>query len=155
MSLNIDAIWAGRAAKAVLLIRVLVGWVFLSEGIQKFLFPDSLGVGRFVKIGIPWPQVNGSVCWCRRDRLRSLAVDRPDDAACLHPASDRYMRGVVLDQDRHACQERALEHIARSPHRREHVTRFDFSAVGGRRYLVSRCTVVSKRVNHNRDLTMR
>jgi uncharacterized membrane protein YphA (DoxX/SURF4 family) len=34
-----------------------VGWVFLSEGIQKFLFPDSLGVGRFVKIGIPWPQV--------------------------------------------------------------------------------------------------
>jgi uncharacterized membrane protein YphA (DoxX/SURF4 family) len=38
-------------------IRVLVGWVFLSEGIQKFLFPDSLGVGRFVKIGIPWPQV--------------------------------------------------------------------------------------------------
>jgi uncharacterized membrane protein YphA (DoxX/SURF4 family) len=57
MSLNIDAIWADRAAKAVLLIRVLVGWVFLSEGIQKFLFPDSLGVGRFVKIGIPWPQV--------------------------------------------------------------------------------------------------
>ncbi len=57
MSLNIDATWADRAAKAVLLIRVLVGWVFLSEGIQKFLFPDSLGVGRFVKIGIPWPQV--------------------------------------------------------------------------------------------------
>src|SRR5882672_1140656 len=44
-------------AKAVLLIRILVGWVFLSEGVQKFLFPDSLGVGRFVKIGIPWPQV--------------------------------------------------------------------------------------------------
>jgi putative oxidoreductase len=57
MSLNIDATWADRAAKAVVLIRILVGWVFLSEGIQKFLFPDSLGVGRFVKIGIPWPQV--------------------------------------------------------------------------------------------------
>ena len=57
MSLNIDATWANRAAKALLLIRILVGWVFLSEGIQKFLFPDSLGVGRFVKIGIPWPQV--------------------------------------------------------------------------------------------------
>src|SRR5438876_3174095 len=53
----IDAIWAKRVAKAILLIRVLVGWVFLSEGIQKFSFPDSLGVGRFVKIGIPWPQV--------------------------------------------------------------------------------------------------
>jgi len=37
--------------------RILVGWVFFSEGIQKFLFPASLGVGRFVKIGIPWPQV--------------------------------------------------------------------------------------------------
>jgi putative oxidoreductase len=47
---------ANRAAKAILLIRILVGWVFLSEGIQKFLFPDTLGVGRFVKIGIPWPQ---------------------------------------------------------------------------------------------------
>src|ERR1041385_9012628 len=57
MSSNIDATWANRAAKAVLLIRILVGWVFLSEGIQKFLFPDSLGIGRFVKIGIPWPQV--------------------------------------------------------------------------------------------------
>jgi len=30
---------------------------FPSEGIQKFLFPQTLGVGRFVKIGIPWPQV--------------------------------------------------------------------------------------------------
>jgi putative oxidoreductase len=48
--------WAERAEKAVVLVRVLVGWVFLSEGIQKFLFPDTLGVGRFVKIGIPWPQ---------------------------------------------------------------------------------------------------
>src|SRR3989441_10143012 len=57
MTLNIDGSSANRTAKAILLIRVLVGWVFLSEGIQKFLFPDSLGVGRFVKIGIPWPQV--------------------------------------------------------------------------------------------------
>src|SRR6266699_6684900 len=57
MSLNTDATWADRTGKALLLIRILVGWVFLSEGIQKFLFPDSLGVGRFVKIGIPWPQV--------------------------------------------------------------------------------------------------
>ena len=57
MTLNSDATWAVRTSKAVLLIRILVGWVFLSEGIQKFLFPDSLGVGRFVKIGIPSPQV--------------------------------------------------------------------------------------------------
>ena len=48
---------ATRSPKAVLLIRVLVGWVFVSEGIQKFLFPETLGVGRFIKIGIPWPNV--------------------------------------------------------------------------------------------------
>jgi uncharacterized membrane protein YphA (DoxX/SURF4 family) len=36
-----------------------VGWVFLSEGIQKFLFPAALGVGRFAKIGIPYPQFTG------------------------------------------------------------------------------------------------
>jgi len=46
-----------RAPAATLLVRLLVGGVFLSEGIQKFLFPDALGVGRFVKIGIPAPGV--------------------------------------------------------------------------------------------------
>ncbi len=45
------------AGKAIILIRLAVGAVFLSEGIQKFLFPDALGVGRFVKIGIPAPGV--------------------------------------------------------------------------------------------------
>jgi|SRR5215472_3134330 len=43
-------------ASAIFLIRLMVGWVFLSEGIQKFLFPMALGVGRFMKIGIPAPQ---------------------------------------------------------------------------------------------------
>src|SRR5438552_13405415 len=57
MALSIDVTWAKRVAKAILLIRVLVGWVFLSEGIQKFLFPDTLGVGRFIKIGVPAPHV--------------------------------------------------------------------------------------------------
>ena len=46
-----------RYEAAIVLVRVLVGWVFLSEGIQKFLFPAALGVGRFAKIGIPAPQV--------------------------------------------------------------------------------------------------
>jgi uncharacterized membrane protein YphA (DoxX/SURF4 family) len=43
--------------RAVILIRILVGWVFVSEGIQKFLFPAALGVGRFAKIGIPYPHI--------------------------------------------------------------------------------------------------
>ena len=41
--------------QAIILIRLLVGWVFLSEGIQKFLFPETLGTGRFAQIGIPVP----------------------------------------------------------------------------------------------------
>jgi putative oxidoreductase len=47
------------APPATILVRLLVGWVFLSEGIQKFLFPTALGVGRFAKIGIPAPQFFG------------------------------------------------------------------------------------------------
>jgi uncharacterized membrane protein YphA (DoxX/SURF4 family) len=47
------------APAAVILIRLMVGAVFLSEGIQKFLFPDQLGVGRFLKIGLPMPDVLG------------------------------------------------------------------------------------------------
>jgi putative oxidoreductase len=39
----------------LLSLRVLVGWVFLSEGIQKLLFPSTLGVARFARIGIPFP----------------------------------------------------------------------------------------------------
>jgi uncharacterized membrane protein YphA (DoxX/SURF4 family) len=48
---------ASRAPAATILIRLIVGGVFLSEGIQKFLFADALGVGRFAKIGIPMPEV--------------------------------------------------------------------------------------------------
>jgi len=45
-----------RIEKALILIRLSVGSIFLSEGIQKFLFPEALGVGRFIKIGIPAPE---------------------------------------------------------------------------------------------------
>lgn len=41
------------------LIRLMVGAVFLSEGIQKFLFPDLRGVGRFAKIGLLAPEFLG------------------------------------------------------------------------------------------------
>jgi len=43
------------APAAVVLIRLLVGAVFLSEGLQKFLFPGDVGAGRFAKIGLPAP----------------------------------------------------------------------------------------------------
>lgn len=47
-------------SKATILIRLIVGAVFLSEGIQKFLFPAIRGAGRFEKIGLPMPEFLGS-----------------------------------------------------------------------------------------------
>jgi uncharacterized membrane protein YphA (DoxX/SURF4 family) len=41
----------------MMLIRVMVGLVFLMEGILKFVRPQELGVGRFSAIGLPFPQV--------------------------------------------------------------------------------------------------
>ncbi len=42
------------APAAVLLLRLMAGGIFLSEGILKFVYPNQ-GVGRFTKIGIPAP----------------------------------------------------------------------------------------------------
>jgi putative oxidoreductase len=50
---------AENTSKAIVLVRFAVGVVFISEGIQKFLFAEALGAGRFAKIGIPWPEVMG------------------------------------------------------------------------------------------------
>jgi putative oxidoreductase len=47
---------ATHAPAAVIITRLMVGGVFISEGIQKFLFPAEVGAGRFAKIGIPSPE---------------------------------------------------------------------------------------------------
>lgn len=39
-----------------ILPRLIVGLVFLSEGIQKLLFPELIGAGRFEKIGFANPE---------------------------------------------------------------------------------------------------
>lgn len=45
------------APSATILIRAIVGAVFLAEGIQKFLYSAEVGAGRFAKIGIPQPEL--------------------------------------------------------------------------------------------------
>ncbi len=47
-------------ARTTVLIRLMVGTVFLSEGIQKFLFPAIRGAGRFEGIGLPNPEFLGA-----------------------------------------------------------------------------------------------
>ena len=42
-----------------LLVRLLLAGVFIPEGIQKLIFPDAFGAGRFTKIGIPYPDIMG------------------------------------------------------------------------------------------------
>lgn len=46
-------------SSSTIIIRIMVGAVFLSEGIQKFLFPGDVGSGRFAKIGLPSPEFLG------------------------------------------------------------------------------------------------
>jgi putative oxidoreductase len=41
----------------MILIRVIVGVVFLTEGILKFVYPGELGAGRFAHIGLPFSHV--------------------------------------------------------------------------------------------------
>lgn len=40
---------------SIILVRLIIGLVFLSEGIQKYLFPELVGTGRFEKIGFTDP----------------------------------------------------------------------------------------------------
>lgn len=53
-----------NAPTAVVLIRLMVGTVFLSEGIQKFLFPMDVGTGRFEKIGFASPELVAQFVAC-------------------------------------------------------------------------------------------
>lgn len=53
-----------HATAAVIIIRLMVGAVFVSEGTQKFLTPAEVGAGRFAKIGIPSPEVAAPIVAC-------------------------------------------------------------------------------------------
>jgi putative oxidoreductase len=53
----ISRMMSSKAPAATILIRLMVGGIFFLEGVQKFLYPGDLGVGRFIKIGIPAPEV--------------------------------------------------------------------------------------------------
>lgn len=44
---------------AILLLRLMAGGVFVSEGIMKFVFPN-LGMGRFAALGFPLPNATAS-----------------------------------------------------------------------------------------------
>lgn len=45
-----------KDVRSFFIIRLIVGLVFLSEGIQKFLLPEIVSVGRFESIGFANPE---------------------------------------------------------------------------------------------------
>lgn len=47
----LKAILQTTSRNHVIIVRIIVGLVFLSEGIQKYLFPELEGTGRFEQIG--------------------------------------------------------------------------------------------------------
>jgi putative oxidoreductase len=47
------------APRSVLIVRLMAGGVFLSEGILKFVYTNQ-GVGRFTKLGIPAPELTAT-----------------------------------------------------------------------------------------------
>jgi uncharacterized membrane protein YphA (DoxX/SURF4 family) len=64
MPTMLNRILSTQAPASVLLIRLMVGAVFLSEGIQKFLYADAVGAGRFAKIGLPSPEFLAAFVGC-------------------------------------------------------------------------------------------
>jgi uncharacterized membrane protein YphA (DoxX/SURF4 family) len=52
--------FADASASWTILIRLMIGlMVFVPEGIQKLIFAEILGAGRFARIGIPSPELLG------------------------------------------------------------------------------------------------
>ncbi len=57
--MRIEKVLQTNAPASILMIRIMVGAVFFCEGIQKFLYAAELGSGRFIRIGIPVPEIMG------------------------------------------------------------------------------------------------
>jgi uncharacterized membrane protein YphA (DoxX/SURF4 family) len=51
------------APRSTLLVRLMAGGVFLSEGILKFVYTNQ-GVGRFTKLGLPFPHETATFVGC-------------------------------------------------------------------------------------------
>jgi len=49
--------------RSILLLRLMAGGVFLWEGILKFVYTNQ-GIGRFTKLGMPWPPFTADFVAC-------------------------------------------------------------------------------------------
>ena len=65
---------ATQAPAATIIIRLMVGAAFVSEGIQKFLFPAEVGASRFEKIGFSSPEFTAAFVACFEIACGSLVL---------------------------------------------------------------------------------
>ena len=56
---SLERILSPGESRGVILVRLMLAGVFISEGYLKLVEPAWLGAGRFFKIGIPWPDFTG------------------------------------------------------------------------------------------------
>jgi putative oxidoreductase len=71
---KLSSITQTAAPAATIIIRLMVGAVFVSEGIQKFLNPADVGAGRFAKIGLPSPEMLAPFVGCVEITCGSLVL---------------------------------------------------------------------------------
>ena len=84
--------------KSTLLLRLMAGGVFFWEGILKFVYVNQ-GVGRFTKLGIPFPHFTAAFIGYLEIVGGMLPTDRPADAADRDPVCRRDDRSDPFDQD--------------------------------------------------------
>jgi hypothetical protein len=78
--MNWHTLFETKAPAWSVLIRLQVGlMVFLPEGIQKLIFPDILGAGRFARIGIPFFPTS----WAPSSGLSKWFAASSSSSACL------------------------------------------------------------------------
>ena len=71
-----DYLLISRAPAATILIRLMVGGIFLSEGIQKFLFPEAVGADFSMLLGSIFLLLVGAGPWSL-DALLARSGIRP------------------------------------------------------------------------------
>ena len=86
------------APRSTLIMRLMAGGVFLSEGILKFVYTNQ-GVGRFTKLGIPFPRAHGHLHRQPGDRRRDPSHRRPLHARHRDPVHHRDGGRDPHDQD--------------------------------------------------------
>ncbi len=130
---------ATTAPRSVILIRLIVGAVFLSEGIQKFLYSAELGAGRFIKIGIPFPHVMGPFVGVTEIVCGALILLGLLTRLAAIPLIINMLVAIALNKNSHSVKERLLGHGPREPHGLCHVAWIHLPADYRSGFVVHRC----------------